>query len=467
MNDNPAIDLSGEFENRNYKSCFARSMAVNSQQKHPKFSDFKGTGLADAGAKTDSDAGRRYAFQSKENDEVKFRRSLRNTTDESRRYSCGNLYSSIRRTSNRITEIPVENMVNQLKLDTLEWQLKEIQKSREMYRAVMKQIVTYLEKAHHSLKLLGSRTNRRNSVQRSKSEHFMELSRISDTSTISNNPSRTLDEHKIKDLQWQQSKPEEPSPDEIPPEKLAHEAFRLLRTAQSLLNTREPDLAQVPSCQPANDIEFLEQLAKEFPPPEAKPQPQRATSFSLSPKLIVPEAESKISTAFNRKLSLQLSDVRRTTSRISRSADSTRGSVAESDTDPSNEIGLFCTRAKVKSDKSNSPGAGSISSVEDESGFSSMNSFQEIGLPLVNSLMTEEVSTKKALLRSMLQNNSLNYSLGENGPAEAKEEQKSVDNIKLWQKPGNVAASTPPQHRRWSSTPIKEVDPQSLKVLWV
>lgn len=49
--------------------------------------------------------------------------------EDSRRYSCGNLYSSMRRSSmcpTRITEIPVENMVNQTKLETLEWQLKEV-----------------------------------------------------------------------------------------------------------------------------------------------------------------------------------------------------------------------------------------------------------------------------------------------------------------------------------------------------
>ncbi|CAH1101067.1 unnamed protein product [Psylliodes chrysocephalus] len=388
----------------------------------------------------------------------------------------------------RITEIPVENMVNQTKLETLEWQLKEIQKSREMYRAVMKQIVTYLEKAHHSLELLGSRINRRNSVHRSRSEYQMESTRFSDLSTLSlgnQSHSRTLDEHKIKDLQWQQSKPEEPSPEEFPPEKLAQEAFRLLRTAQSLLNTREPDLAQMPPCEPVNDIEFLQQLAKEFPPPENKPQ--RATSFSLSPKLITPETDNKIATAFNRKLSLQLSDVRRT-SRSFRNVDSARCSVAESDTDVGNDVGVFCSGVKTKSEKSNSPKNGSISSVEDESGFSSMNSFQEIGLPLVNSTMTEEVSTKTALLRSMLHNNSnynsLNFSLDQDSFTDSlsnsscrnspKEERKpTIDNIRLWQKPGNVAPSMPPllppppQHKRWSSTPIKEAESQNFKVLWV
>lgn len=49
------------------------------------------------------------------------------------------------------------------------------------------------------------------------------------------------------------------------------------------------------------------------------------------------------------------------------------------------------SKQKNKTEKSSSSGNGSVSSVEDESGFSSMNSFQDVGLPLVNSTMTEEV----------------------------------------------------------------------------
>ncbi|KAJ8919895.1 hypothetical protein NQ315_006424 [Exocentrus adspersus] len=351
--------------------------------------------------------------------------------------------------------------MHQSKIETLQWQLKEIQKSREMYQAVMKQVVTFLEKAHVSLGLLGSRINRKNLVPRSKSEHQI----IKDTPTTLSPPgiNLTLDDH-----EWRPHRDEEPSPDEIPPDKLAKEAFRLLRTAQSLLNTREPDLAQV-NAQPENDIEFLAQLAKEFPTPE--PKPPRTTAFSLSPKLILPENEVKISTAFNRKLSLQLSEVRRKS--LFRNVDSARGSVAESDNEFLNDFG----NAKAKSEKSSSPATGSISSVEDESGFSSMNSFQEVGLPLVNSTMTDEVCTKNALLRSMLQNSGTYTSLNSSdqyspdntvvsgtSPKQA-EQKKTVNDFKLWQKPSPSLVS--PQHKRWSSTPSEEVGTRSLKVLWV
>lgn len=76
---------------------------------------------------------------------------------------------------------------------------------------------------------------------------------------------------------------------------------------------------------------------------------------------------------------------------FSRIPDSARCSVAESDTELVNETNGLSNQ-KVNSQKSNSPANGSISSVEDESGFSSMNSFQEVGLPVVNSVVTEEVN---------------------------------------------------------------------------
>lgn len=133
---------------------------------------------------------------------------------------------------------------------------------------------------------------------------------------------RSLIYFNVKDcdyFRWvlRKQKKDETSPEEIPPDKLAQEAFRLLRTAQSLLNTREPDLARVqPTVEQEEDIEFLSQIAKEFPSDQSTPtnteiRPQRATSFTVSPKLILPGNDVKISTAFNRKLSLQLSEVRR------------------------------------------------------------------------------------------------------------------------------------------------------------
>lgn len=268
------------------------------------------------------------------------------------------------------------------------------------------------------------------------------------------------------------------SPEEIPPEKLAQEAFRLLRTAQSLLNTREPDLAHVKN-EPENNIDFLVSLAKEFPLANEN-RPQRTTSFSLCPKLILPD-EVKTSIPLNRKLSLQLNETRRNSlSKTYRIVDSARGSFAENDDFVTSTINETSTatftvqKPKYKeSEKSTSPSAGSISSVEDESGFSSMNSFQDVGLPLMNSTMLDEVSTKNALLRSMLHNSNglssleptslIDTTLVPSSIEEKSDDRKAnIDDIKLWQTPNSTVA-----HKRWHSNPVDETNSNSMKVLWV
>lgn len=237
--------------------------------------------------------------------------------------------------------------------------------------------------------------------------------------------------------------------DEASPEKLSQEAFRLLRTAQSLLNTREPDLAHVNS-EKGEDMDFITQLAKEFPPLETSHQ--RATSFSLSPKLLTPEKDLR--QPFNRKLSLPLNctelrknSLMKETLKLAKSSDSTRGSVTGSDNDTLSPLyGDVC-----KTEKYNCPPIGSISSAEDESGFSSMNSFQEVGLPVVNA---EGASVKEMpMLQSVTSYSERNRILNTN--------LKLSDDVKLWQKPLIY-------HQRRNSSPIEAPKQKStLKVLWV
>ncbi|KAG5887457.1 hypothetical protein JTB14_017313 [Gonioctena quinquepunctata] len=375
----------------------------------------------------------------------------RNALEDYRRYSCSNIhFTRTSLCSSRKVEIPVENIVNQSKIEALEWQLKEIKKSREMYRAVMKQVVTFLEKAHQNLGLLGNQMDRRNSFHGSKNEHQTDYGRkspdIPSPPPPQYSPRSTFDDHQLRELQWKQNKTEERVPEEIDPNKLAKEAFRLLRTAQSLLNTREPDLIQ--NEQPENDIDFLSQLAKEFTTSESIPQ--RATSFSSSPKLIMPENEMNPSTAFNRKFSLQLSDMRKN-KKIYKNRYSVRNSVAESNSEFVSDQGIFYNQ-KNKSELSNSPTNGSISSIEDESGFSSMNSFQDVGLPLVNSTITEAVSTKNALLRSMLHN------------TDVTSEKINMESSRIWEKPPSSSSSTPLD--RSFPTTNEKLENQVMKVLW-
>lgn len=252
-----------------------------------------------------------------------------------------------------------------------------------------------------------------------------------------------------------------------------------------------------------DDLEFLVQLAKEFPPLENRPQ--RTTSFSLSPKLLTPERDLRTSAMLNRKLSLPLNcmesrrnSLHKEPAEIGKSSDSTRGSIAESDTTMGNETDFSkehrnsgnsdklknenskyrYRRYKPDLETSNSPPIGSVSSAEDESGFSSMNSFQDVGLPTVNSTVCEEVSAKEALLRSMLHSTPINngdlsespmraadaanlYRPQENG--EKSDKYSNLDEIKLWHKVGNHIF-----HQRRNSSPAAATkEKTSMKVLWV
>lgn len=88
-----------------------------------------------------------------------------------------------------------------------------------------------------------------------------------------------------------------------------------------------------------------------------------------------------------------------------------------------------------------------------------------------------QVTTKAALLRSMIHNNteysSLNFSITNSPSSEStilandsynKNNSNHIDDVKLWQRP---TTSSTPQHKRYYSMPVDESANQSLKVLWV
>nr|CAD7399653.1 unnamed protein product [Timema cristinae] len=107
----------------------------------------------------------------------------------------------------------VDSAILQSQVETLRWQLEQTEASREMYRAVMEQVLKFLEKVHKNLEM---------------------------TASDEGSP------YSIKDMSRCRRRPRKlrSDPDEVPPEKLSQEAFRLFRTVQSLLNTSEPNLAQ-------------------------------------------------------------------------------------------------------------------------------------------------------------------------------------------------------------------------------
>ncbi|XP_044586700.1 uncharacterized protein LOC123266503 [Cotesia glomerata] len=205
----------------------------------------------------------------------------------------------------------------QNQVDTLKWQLKQTESSRQMYRSLMKQVINFLERAQKSWDILHA--NNSTTGQRSKSttrnsrsqiiypEDLSINSSVHQRSVRSTSPTSTSKFTRAKsvaqissahssgfrDFTWSvlrrndpsQSQSSSPSAstasrssktadhrsyppqpnfnksdgtiskstesnsvekiesDHIPPEKLSQEAFRLLRTAESLLAMREPDLS--------------------------------------------------------------------------------------------------------------------------------------------------------------------------------------------------------------------------------
>lgn len=197
---------------------------------------------------------------------------------------------------------------------------------------------------------------------------------------------------------------------------------------------------------PSKDQEFLSQLAKEFPR-----TPQRATSFSLNPQLISPsDREVRISTAFNRKLSLQ-----RTPSYKKYSEDSDYCLMSADKRGSLSSIKKNCLDSVLSTEKTTT---GSVSSAEDESGFSSMNSFQEVGLPIINSTLDDENENLCDISVNSSDSNITQINL-------TSDSAKSLEKAKLmWNR---SEMSLPVNHRRWSSTPVDVLHNDPLKVLWV
>ncbi|GJQ70782.1 hypothetical protein Trydic_g710 [Trypoxylus dichotomus] len=468
---NNESDFNVDLRGNEFKSCFARSVVVNSQHRQ-KTTNTRQLQAKDSFIKNKGSLEDNVSNCESSSNEALHVRLVKNDykpVEDIRRFSCHSATNSRREslcTTRPLPNIPIENIMFQSQIDTLQWQLKQTEASREMYRAVMKQVVSFLDRAHKSLEILGTKmNNQQNSVHRSKSENLVSIK-------VDNGTLRSItDATQYEDSFWKQIKKTELLPEEIPPEKLSQEAFRLLRTAQSILNTKEPDLANINKInEPEDDLNFISQLAREFPQ-DNKP---RVTSISLSPKLLIPEREATIlPNRITRKLSIYSNHSNGEEQRILESPREDLVSLSDNNSLLSSEKQQLSenqeprrqSNYKCDSEKSVSPPVSSISSTEDESGFSSMNSFQEVGLPISASSLSEETLTRDALLRSMLHDDSSddfyslqNYKVNDSYSLKNSKFESPRDSQKLWAKSGNVS------HRRSNSTPVDTISKESVSM---
>ncbi|XP_067211929.1 uncharacterized protein [Linepithema humile] len=381
---------------------------------------------------------------------------------------------SLKKENRRLQSAFLQNVFLQARVDTLQWQVKQVESNRQMYRSTMEQVAQFLGRAHRSLEILHAKENLKDKrrVPRSRSVHTVvhaDPSPNRSTATPSpslstsspftraksvtqiGSPSATCfreftwsvlrrndpmhcsssrakppqDLNKASDssdnVAYQEPKQTELNPDDVPPEKLSQEAFRLLRTVESLLTMREPDLARViedsgsspspttehhrhhdaslslPSGNFANST-TLQEVAVYAVSTASSGRGNESSSSQQNDNRSPNFAKSSVA-EFTRNLQAFVPGVRRspdTASWNSSSSKTTEEEDAIALATPSNETTSNGTptstlsRAAKRLEKKESgltrkskvkPASSPVSSAEGESGFFSISSFQDVGLP--------------------------------------------------------------------------------------
>lgn len=373
----------------------------------------------------------------------------------------------------------IEAAILQTQVDTLLWQLKQAEASRKMYRAVMEEVVRFLERCHRKLDSLET-----NTLPRSKSTHqvYQNNSKqiYNSTTTINaprtrsstniidvnsdytslsksnedafENSSSAITYNNFRDFTWRRS-PKRIVPLQLPSmdsEKLSKEAFRLLRTAQNLLKTQEPLLSQTQESTKLRENSYI---------PNKKKSVLRTTTSKSSYNLDLDSAYIKFSRKINKRgscLSLR--------SNTDSSVQSTSSSKNETDED------------NYSTSLINKETAISSTTTEDESGFSSINSFQEIGIPTIICACASSMRSMGNLSGSDLDLNKSILILDELSDCSTDTNYLESKNSTLKASQAENTIGLPlPDHRRCCSAPvvpprfttISSKSPDGSAVLWV
>lgn len=465
----------------------------------------------------------------------------------------------------------VESVILQTQVETLQWQLKQVDSSRQMYRAVMEEVVRYLDRCYRSLDAIGHTSN----IGRSKS--VLQVSRVPSSSSTHNHDSDssnassprarsstnlidvqksslsmssssssyTKKQHQLQQQQQQQQHQSQSgstsltngnhnsllldddsvvvsaspagsystfrdftwrrspkrtanqpatlpiSGAEVDPEKLAQEAFRLLRTVQNLLNTQEPTLSSQ-SSSASSGLDSLLLLAAGSGNGGGGGSATGSTTTLTAG--VAPVVNTRSNVGFSRKLNMRGSRLSLRSS-TDDSVHSTSSSNNEDNTDrpsppllnhhghhhPGGSSSSSSTSSSSGSHLVNHRHSANIdrikemmiaSSAEDESGFSSMNSFQEIGLPLVNSTMLSSANGTDSNSSAASSTGSVSF---------VSDESSDIRDATVIPKLGIPTSKPAPEiptrvtqsaayehhnhfvnHRRWDSAPV--MLPQKLKI---
>ncbi|KAI5646990.1 hypothetical protein NE865_01245 [Phthorimaea operculella] len=292
------------------------------------------------------------------------------------------------------TEVTVLNM----EVETLRWQLAQTEANRQMHIALLKQIVTFLNRVKDHIKQQNMETNIRKDVPpgrllprsfnvadlpRSRSvvhvnkghEYTLSTTKKISTRKISKSISNV---NGFKDINstWTQTKPEEETN-----QKISEEMSRLITLANTVLSTKIPDLAC--SC---NDTQF-----NLVAPMELNTENITSTSNQNDTSL----SQIKEDTVNVSKENEYFLTIKEPNNNLALSLSSLRGyemdeSLLESKSPERKQSSLFLDGPSVDLDNRSTTSSAekrndmNSSFIEDESGFSSMSSFQEIGIPIIS-----------------------------------------------------------------------------------
>lgn len=291
----------------------------------------------------------------------------------------------------------VEAVILQNQVDTLQWQLKQAETSCGMYRAVMEEVARFLERYQKN-----SACSRSEQISRSKSMYhvyseldkgsdsgnssvyprarsstnLIDLKRMSPTSCGGDSTKSGEEDHydlaspansysTFKDFTWRRSpkKRAELKFNEDAEDKLNKEAFRLSRTIHNLLHTQQPDLTQ--------HRQSLSTRVKPIPNENTPPDAATHQKANLTAEML-----------FLRTINMRDSRLSLRSSTDS-SVHSSTSSSSKIETDEENYSPPLLSKQC----------ANLCSTTEDESGFSSISSFQEIGVPLSSTMISSSTSS--------------------------------------------------------------------------
>ncbi|KAH8363962.1 hypothetical protein KR084_000991 [Drosophila pseudotakahashii] len=342
-------------------------------------------------------------------------------------------------------QLNVEAVILQNQVDTLHWQLKQTETNCEMYRAVMEEVARFFERYQVQQQLQQTHRNGEQ-IARSKSLHHVHgvgntslqsdprdddassagsasyLRARSSTNLMLNKSMHAMNEehnyetiapagsyNAFKDFTWRRSPKKSGgsggckarlSAPEAAEEKLNQEAFRLARTIRNLLLTSEqqPDLTQ-----PRHSLASISSLPSGnhrlckgktssvmtlLTPPLHNSTSIMNATLEASPS---PAGKSNAELIFLRannmrdsRLSLRSS----TDSSVHSTISSTASSSSKVETDEETQTQTNASNTAISSSNIKpTSNKQSGSSTEDESGFSSISSFHDVGLPLSTTLM--------------------------------------------------------------------------------